>query len=140
MFSCVKPKDMVAQNNDLSSSSAHTVSMDMQELLNIAMSLKKKCKSLRSLLLETENKRAEEQRGYQQQYSELHTRYEDKISELNTQYMLDTSQLKDYKAFEVDDLRKVCVCVCVCVRPILSVMSLHTVYDRYFIISHRYMQ
>lgn len=110
MFSCVKPKDMVAQNNDLSSSSAHTT-MDMQELLSIAMSLKKKCKSLRSLLLETENKRAEEQRGYQQQYSELHSRYEDKISELNTQYMLDTSQLKDYKAFEVDDLRKVCVCV-----------------------------
>lgn len=128
MFSCVKSKDMVAQNNDLSSSSAHTSSMDMQELLTIAMSLKKKCKSLRTLLLETENKRAEEQKEYQQQYSELHTRYENKISELNTQYMLDTSQLKDYKAFEVDDLRKV---LCACMRPSLSLIHLDVVvYNR----------
>jgi len=107
MFSCVKPKDMVAHNNDLSSSSAHT-SMDMQELMTIAMSLKKKCKSLRSLLLETENKRVEEQKEYNDRYAELQNKYENKMSEMTTQYMLEISQLKDYKTFELDDLRKVC--------------------------------
>lgn len=116
MFSCVKPVSVVdphQTNPNLSSNHSITNNnnndeeyMNIDDVLSTLSLLKKKCKSLRTILFETEQKRSEEKIQYEKDLENIKNQYDTNISNITANHMFELQQLHDYKVYELDDLRK----------------------------------
>ena len=80
MFSCIHGSEVVSGD---STSAGGNDTID--RILAEAAKLKLKCKSLRTLLLETETKRNEEKHDYEKEIADLKHQLDTTISELKTQ-------------------------------------------------------
>eukprot|EP01036_Dinobryon_divergens_P035269 gene35269-45671_t len=76
------------------------------KVLEEGLKLKKKCKSLKNLLQETEDKRLTEQKEFEMQMSKLQGQVDKQMTMLRAQHASDLTQLRDYRSNEVDTLTR----------------------------------
>lgn len=97
MFSCSNGSEVVSneQSNEA-----------FDQILEEATKLKRKCKSLKALLLETETKRSEEGYAFEKSISNLKQELEETVSQLKAQNHIELCQMRDYRTNEVEELAK----------------------------------
>jgi len=83
MFSCGKGSDVSITGNE--TIGGETV----DKILSEATKLKRKCKSLRNILLETETKRQEEKDSYDKSLALIKGDFETRLSNLQSQYYIE---------------------------------------------------
>lgn len=66
----------------------------VDKILSEVAKLKRKCKSLRTLLLETETKRQEEKELYDSTLERISSEYESKLASLKSQFYIEVSSHK----------------------------------------------
>ena len=99
MFSCVGSTSADNGNNDET----------IDKVLTEGIKLKRKCKSLRLMLMDTESKRKEESEQYEQQLTELRQQlddYTEASAGVQSQHYIELAQLRDYRTHEVNELRQ----------------------------------
>lgn len=78
----------------------------MDLILSEGIKLKRKCRSLRYLLLDTEKKRKEEKSVYEQQIRELETELENVVAEMKGSHYIAMTQARDIRTKEIEELSK----------------------------------
>ena len=78
----------------------------VDKILSEVAKLKRKCKSLRALLLETETKRQEEKEKYDSTLDQISSEYESKLASLKSQFYIEVSSTstKSFNLFSAHNL------------------------------------
>lgn len=119
MFSCSNAKDHISgpqvENPDRNTSLQHPSndqntpsSLSDREMLDRVLEegikLKKRCKQLRISLMESENKRSEEQLAFNKRLNIAESALQSTVSEMKAQHFLELTHVRESRLFELENL------------------------------------
>mmetsp|Transcript_2749 Transcript_2749/g.4735 ORF Transcript_2749/g.4735 Transcript_2749/m.4735 type:complete len:297 (-) Transcript_2749:29-919(-) len=107
MFACINQADGIspatAGRLDTGSGDANNT---MEAIIAESEKLRRRCKSMRAILLETESKRNEEKQRYELEITKLTQELESGYSDIRAQHYIEMRQMKDFKTAEMETIIK----------------------------------